>query len=188
MDRQETFKVIMVLKAVYNTAFSKYTPQDFENLASAWQMCLEDYPYEVVSMGVKAFMTTNTSQFPPVPSQIIDIILKLKSATEERPLEASEAWALVDKAIRNSGYYATEEFNKLPPLVQKAVGSADCLKTMATDAFFNFSKEKQAFEISYNTILARREKDKDLLKLPSSIREKIGIGTTEDRKGITANE
>lgn len=183
MDRAEVFKIINVLKAVYNTAFSKYKVQDYENLASGWLMCLEDYDYSTVSMAVKAYMTTNTSQFPPVPSQIIDIIHKLKSATEERPLEASEAWALVDKAIRNSGYYAEEEFEKLPPLVQRAVGSADCLRTMAKDAYFNFSKEKQAFEIAYNILLQRREQDRTLYKLPQSVRQTIGLEIPE-RMGI----
>jgi hypothetical protein len=178
MDRQEVFKVISVLKAVYNTAFSKYTVQDFENLASGWLMCLEDYDYNTVSMAVKGYMTTNTSQFPPVPAQIVDIIHKLKSAREERPPEASEAWALVEKAIRNSGYYAQDEFNKLPTIVQKAVGSADCLRTMATDAYFNFSKEKQAFEINYNTLLQRREQDRTLIKLPQSVRDAIGLNET----------
>lgn len=184
MTIEDAYKVIVTLKAVYNAAFSKYSKQDFDNLAAAWAACLEDYDYKTVSMGVKAYMTTNTSQFPPVPSQIIDNIHRLKAATQEKPLEASEAWALVDKAIRNSGYYAKQEFDKLPPLVQKAVGSAECLKTMATDAYFNFSKEKQAFEINYNIILQRAEQDKTLLKLPQSVKEAVGIGNTE-RLGIT---
>lgn len=179
MNRQEAFKVIVALKAVYNNAFSKYTEADYSNLADAWVMCLEDYSYQQVSMGVKSYMTTNTSQFPPVPAQIIDEICKLKAATEEKPLEASEAWALVDKAIRNSAYNSQAEFDKLPLLVQKAVGSAECLKSMATDAYFNFSKEKQSFEINYNTILQRAEQDKNLLRLPNRVKEAMGIAIQE---------
>ena len=179
MNRQETFKIINVLKAVYNTAYGKYTIDDFNALASGWQMCLADYPYEVVSMGVQAYMTTNTSQFPPVPSQIIDIIHKLNP--QEQELNMNEAWALVRKAIARSTYYAQEEFNKLPPLVQKAVGSPDNLREWAKDEDFNAGVEQSHFAKAYTATL---EREKEIAKLPNSVKEAIGIALQE-RMAIT---
>lgn len=179
MTRQEVFKIIMALKAVYNTAYSKYTPQDFDNLASAWEMCLEDYDYKTVSMALKAYMTTNTSQFPPVPAQIIDEIHKLNPT--EQPLNGSEAWALVYRAICNSGYYAEQEFNKLPPTIQKAVGSPDNLRAWALDADFNNGVEQSHFIKVYNTTL---EREKEIAKLPNSVKKAVGI-QVQERVGIT---
>ena len=178
MTRQEVFKVIMALKAVYNTAYSKYTEADFENLAGAWLMCLEDYSYEQVSMGVKAYMTTNCSQFPPVPAQIIDEIQKLSPQNE---INANEAWAMVYKAIRNSGYNAQQEFNKLPPTIQKAVGSADNLRAWALDSDFNIGVEQSHFTKVYNSTV---EREKEVAKLPNSVKEVMGIAINE-RLGIT---
>lgn len=174
MNRQEIFKIISVLKAVYNTAYSKYTVQDFEALANGWQMCFEDYDYNIVSMAVKSFMTTNTSQFPPVPAQIIDIIHKLNP--QEQELNGNEAWALVYKAICNSGYNAEQEFQKLPPTVQKAVGSADNLRAWATDSDFNIAVEQSHFIKVYNTTV---ERVREVAKLPNSVKQAIGIATTE---------
>ena len=42
-----------------------------------------------------------------------------------------EAWALVRKALSNGTYGAEQEFAKLPPLVQKAVGSPANIREMA---------------------------------------------------------
>lgn len=179
MKREDVFKVVMAIKAVYNTAFARYTQQDIEAYVNAWDMCLEDYDYNVVSVALKAYMTTNTSQFPPVPSQIIDIISKLKP--QEQELNVNEAWALVYRAVCNSTYNAKAEFEKLPPTVQKAVGSAECLKAWATDADFNFGVEQSHFAKAY-TIAQQREKE--VAKLPNSIKTMIGLQTGE-RIGIT---
>jgi hypothetical protein len=181
MDRQETFKIIMSLKAVYNAAFSKYTEADYNNLANAWMMLLGDYSYDQVSMGVRAYMSINTSQFPPVPSQVIDEIQKLNPTQE---LNSNEAWALVYKSIANSTYNAEDAYNKLPPAVQKAVGHPSNLKEMAQmDINTVNSVEQSHFIRVYNTTL---EREKELEKLPNSIREAIGLATKE-RIGIGVN-
>lgn len=176
MNKQDAFKIIMVLKAVYNNAFSRYTEKDYDNLAGAWAMCLEDYSYNAVSMAVKAYMTTNCSQFPPVPAQIIEQMQRLSPSQE---LNANEAWALVYKAICNSAYSAQAEFEKLPPTVQKAVGSADNLKAWATDAEFNIGVEQSHFTKTYSATVAR---EKELQKLPQSVKEAIGIQTTAQER------
>jgi hypothetical protein len=172
----------MYLKAAYNTAFGKFDKQDFANMINLWDVIFCEYDFKTVETAVIAYISTNTSQFPPAPAQITEMILKLKESTQEKPLEATEAWALVEKAIRNSSYNAREEFEKLPLLAQRAVGSADCLRTMATDEYFNFSKEKQSFEICYNTLLERQKDDRELQKLPMQIKQAIGIQTTAQER------
>lgn len=174
MNRQEAFKVIVALKAVYNNAFSKYTEADYNNLADAWVMCLEDYSYQQVSMGVKSYMTTNTSQFPPVPAQIIDEIQKL--SPQGQALNANEAWALVYKAICNSAYNADKEYEKLPPTIKKAVGSPDNLRAWATDSNFNNLVEQSHFVKVYNTTV---EREKEVAKLPNRVKEAMGIAIQE---------
>ena len=181
MDRADVFKIIAVLKAVYNTTYGKYTKEDFDNLANGWLMCLEDYDYKTVSVAVKAYMTTNTSKSPPVPSELIDII---QNFNQQQNLNANEAWALVYKAICNSSTHAQYEYDKLPPAIQKAVGSPDSLRALAIDPDFNYGVEQSHFAKVYNIELQR---EREIAKLPNSVKNAIGIATTV-RKEIAVNE
>ena len=167
MTKDDTFKIVYCLKAVYPNAFSNFTIEDCENMVSAWLMLLGDYEYSAVSTAVKVYMTTNTSQFPPKPAQIIEII---QGFGQQEQLNANEAWALVYKAICNSAYNAQAEFEKLPPVVQKAVGSADSLKAMAMDSDFNFGVEQSHFAKAYTIA---QEREKEVAKLPQSLRTAI---------------
>ena len=81
-----------------------------------------------------------------------------------------EAWALVSKAIRNSGYNSVEEFAKLPPSAQKAVGLPDQLRTWALDENYNEQVVSSNFMRCYRTELARHE---ELSKMPSDVKALI---------------
>ena len=74
-------------------------------------------------------------------------------------MSAQEAWALVYKAICNSAYNSAHEFDKLPELVKKAVGSADNLRNHAIDSDFNLGVAQSNFIKAYNTILERKKND-----------------------------
>lgn len=54
----------------------------------------------------------------------------MRELNTPKQLNELEAWSLVEKAIRNSIYNSQEEFSKLPPLVQKAVGSPNVLDAL----------------------------------------------------------
>lgn len=58
---------------------------------------------------------------------VISVARKGESILAWNELNELEAWSFVRKALRNSGYHANEEFEKLPPIVRKAVGSPDNL-------------------------------------------------------------
>ena len=81
-----------------------------------------------------------------------------------------EAWSLVSKAIRNSAYNSVEEFAKLPPIVQNAVGLPDQLRTWALDENYNEQVISSNFMRCYRTELARHE---ELSKMPAEIKDLI---------------
>ena len=119
-------------------------------------------------------MKSNTSGFAPAPGQIID---KIHTMTQPQELNETEAWSLVSKAIRNSGYNSTEEFAKLPPLVQKAVGLPSQLRTWALDENYNEQVAMSSFQRAYKAELKRNE---ELLKMPQNVRkliEKANVGS-----------
>lgn len=164
MTDTEIKKLIFVAKANYPLVYGKYTNADLENLLIAWRMCLADYTYEQASKGMMAYMRTDTKGFPPAAGQIIEQIQKL---TAKDSLLPSEAWDKVRKAISNGTYGAEKEYEKLPPIVQRAIGSAQYLRDCATDSEFNEGVARGQFEKNYLIMLERERYDS---KLPESMR------------------
>lgn len=78
-------------------------------------------------------------------------------------------WELVTNALRNSSYGSVEEFAKLPPDVQRAVGSPNMLRTWAA---MNFSELQTVvasnFKRDYRAIIAQK---KDFAKIPESVKQ-----------------
>lgn len=164
MTDAEIKKLIYVTKSAYPSVYAKYTKDDLENLLIAWRMCLADYTYEQASKGLMAYMRNDTKGFPPVAGQIIEQIQKL---TEKESLLPSQAWDMVRKAISNGTYGAEKEYEKLPPAVQKAIGSAQYLRDCAGDYDFNEGVARGQFEKNYAIILERERYDS---KLPAGMR------------------
>lgn len=121
MTREETKKILRIMCSTY----PNYKPSDLSETIDIWQMVLSDYSYQQIATGLKAYILSDTSGFAPSVGQIVD---KIKTIEQPVVLNESEAWGMVSKAIRNGYYGAVEEFAKLPPLVQKAVGTPDNLR------------------------------------------------------------
>ena len=78
---------------------------------------------------------------------------------------------LVSRALRNGYYGAVEEFNKLPPLVQKAVGSPDNLRNWALTDINSIENVVQSnFMRTYRTVVNRA---KEYQKMPKDIQALI---------------
>ena len=170
MTIKEARKFVAVLMVTY----PNYNPIDEGLAAETWAGVTEEYTYEQADMALRSYMKCNTSGFAPAPGQIID---KIHTMTQPQELNETEAWSLVSKAIRNSGYNSTEEFAKLPPLVQKAVGLPSQLRTWALDENYNEQVAMSSFQRAYKAELKRNE---ELLKMPQNVRkliEKANVGS-----------
>lgn len=163
MTIKEARKFVAVLMVTY----PNYNPIDEELAAETWSGVTEEYTYEQVDMALRSYMKSSASSFAPVPGQIID---KIHTMTKPKELNEMEAWSLVSKAIRNSGYNSTEEFAKLPPLVQKAVGLPGQLRTWALDENYNEEVVSSNFIKCYRNELA---KQRELQKMPQNVRNLI---------------
>ena len=164
MTDAEIKKLIFVTKAAYPTVYAKYSAEDLENLLIAWRMCLADYTYDEASKGLMVYMRNDTKGFPPAAGQIIEQIQKLKEKDQMLP---AEAWAIVRRAINRGTYYAEEDYEKMPPTIQKAIGSAQYLRDCAIDTGFNEGVARGQFEKNYSIML---EREKYHSKLPVSLR------------------
>lgn len=154
-----------------------YRPDDVRTETAVWMRYLGAYDYREVNAGLDAFAASETKGFPPSPGQLIDKIHSTRNAGE---LTATEAWSLVSKAIRRSGYNSAEEFGKLPPAAQKAVGSPHQLYAWAMDETYSEGVAMSQFVRAYNQVV---EREHELQKMPESVKSLIRKAEAEKIEG-----
>ncbi|RGU26080.1 hypothetical protein DWW89_06450 [Agathobacter rectalis] len=164
MTRDETIKLLMVIQSAY----PNFKPPDKTVAVDTWYTMLKDMDYNVVQMGLRAYITTDTSGFAPSIGRLINTIYTIQNPQE---LNEMEAWALVSKALKNGYYGAVEEFDSLPPLVQKAVGNPDNLRNWSqTDTNSIENVVQSNFMRSYRLVVNR---ENEIKKMPADVRTLI---------------
>ena len=164
MTRDETVKIIRIMCDCY----PNYKPSNLSETVDVWNMMLEEYSYSQISTALKTYVHSDTSGFAPSIGQLLD---KLHAIQSPQELNEMEAWSLVSKALRNGYYGAVEEFNKLPPLVQKAVGSPDNLRNWSqTDTNSIENVVQSNFMRSYRLVVNR---ENEIKKMPADVRTLI---------------
>lgn len=154
--------------AVMLVSYPNFKPIDTELMATTWADMLNEYSYEQISVALKCYITTDTSGFAPSIGQLID---KLKTVEQPQELNELQAWGLVRKAINNSGYHSEEEFAKLPPLVQKAVGTPGQLKQWGMSDIESIETVAQSnFMRTYRAVVKRED---EVSRMPIEIRQLI---------------
>lgn len=169
MNRDDIAKMIYLIKATYPNHFKAHDSQGLKDMLEAWTMVFEDKDRGEAFKGLKIFLNTDTKGFPPSPGQIIDCMGRLETNTLPNEMEA---WSMVDKAVRNSGYDAAEEFNKLPQIIRRVVRNPARLKEWALmDSADYMTVEQSNFMRSYR---AEKEREEQNRRIPQSIRPALG--------------
>ena len=163
LKREETVKIIRIICDCY----PNYKPNNLTETVDVWNMMLSDYTYEQISLALKAYILADTNGFAPSIGQLVD---RVNTFSQPQELNELEAWSLVYKAIRNSGYNSEYEFSLLPDMVRKAVGTPNQLRTWAMDENFNEQVVSSHFVRCYRSEVA---KDKDFRKMPANIQSLI---------------
>lgn len=165
MTREETIKILMVVQAAY----PNYKPHDKTVTVNLWYEMLLDYSYQQVGAAVKAYIRTDKRGFAP---SIGDIVDKLQMLFGDEQIDEVQAWGIVWKAICNSGSHADEEFENLPELIKKAVGSPGQLRQWALSNVDDktISYWKSDFQRTYRTF---QQRERELKKLPTELLQLI---------------
>lgn len=179
MTFDESKKILFTISVTY----PNFKPQaDPDDVAKVWAAMLSEYPYQIVSAALKAFIKSDSGGFAPTIGQIVQLIEKKKDDAE---MNAEEAWSLVRKAIGRGGYNAEEEYDKLPALVQKAIGSPGNIHELSqTDTGTVESVEKSHFIRTYNTLVDREMQRR---KIPEDAQKVLGMAAPE-KKYIAVND
>ena len=124
MTVKETLKILAVLRMAYPSFYSKLSREDAVSMAQLWNRMFADDTYPEVDAAVQKLICSE-SEFPPNIGQVKKEISMLASDFDS----GVEAWHQVKKAMRFTN--CVENFNSLPELSRRVVGSPNQLKEWA---------------------------------------------------------
>ena len=176
MTREDTIKILSVLRGAYPAFYRDITKQEAESTIALWESMFDEEPYELVGAAVKAFIAGDGKGFPPAIGQIKE---RIRQITQPEEMTEQEAWALVSKALRNSTYGSEEEFAKLPPEIQAVVHDPGQLKQWAISP-----AEDVETVIASNfmrSFKAKQKTNREYMALPTSVKRlMISAGYRKD--------
>ena len=167
MTKEEFLIVVKGLKAVYSAP--SFIPD--KDAFNVWFGLLKDLSYAEVSASAQNYMATQTKlpTIADIRKGVVDLRTKAQTGGKGY-LSEGEAWGLVKKALARSIYYYDEEWEKLPPEVQRAMGSAWNLHDIAASDDVNLSVEESLFSRRYR---AEIEKTQLSEQMPPSVKKLI---------------
>lgn len=168
MTLEETAKIVDVIHVNYPDTARDFSDDMLRAKVRLWHSCFERDSYQVVQAAVMAYMQTSTDRFMPNVGLIREQIRKL---TEPEGMSEAEAWGLVKNALRNGLYGYHEEYEKLPPVVQRCLGSENTIREwamMETDELDSVVASN--FQRSYRAI---SKNEAEWSKLPPGFRDEL---------------
>lgn len=149
MNRQETITLLQTITA----EFPMWKMENPDVTVAVWHERLKGYEYAQVMNGYDKYVKTQGSGFAPSTAQIISHIQQPK----EYPTP-QEAWSRIHKGICNSGYHAKEEFDRLPPILQKCIGSAEEMHRLAyCESEYTLEQTKKACMRTYEKLVEEKQ-------------------------------
>lgn len=169
MERNDVLKILALLRGAYPQFYRDIKPKEAEDTVNLWLDIFRADDPRIVNAAVVSFIEGDEKGFPPSIGQIK---AKMRLITGGEELTESDAWRMVSKAISNGLYGAQEEFDKLPPIVRRVVGSPNTLREWAQmDTDTVHSVVASNFQRSFRTVSAR---EKELAKLPADVKAALG--------------
>lgn len=166
MTKKEMAEIIAIMQSNYPDDFRGMSDKAMSGKINLWFMQFRDDDYKEVLAAVMAHIATDTNRFMPPVGVIKAKLVEIRMPDELTP---QEAWGLVQKALRNGYYGAQEEFDKLPPVVQKLVGSPNQLREWSQmDTETVSSVVASNFQRSYKV---RAAKEREFMALPSAVQQ-----------------
>jgi len=178
MTIEDAAKIMQVITAAYESFYRGSSPEIAKSRLRLWYDVFRDDDAVEVGMAVKAYIISDTSGYPPDVGKIKDYIYRLHNPEE---LTEQEAWNLVYDAACNGAYHAQDEFKKLPPIIQKIIGSASYIRDVSRMSSDTLSVTASNFMRSYK---ARAAKEREYSKYPLDIKafaEQIAQAKSFDR-------
>ena len=129
MTEQQTVSILSSLRVAYPYFYRNITPNDIALTVRAWQEVFQNEPFELVEIAVKNLLETHTD-YPPNIGHIKQKMREITATATDEPTN-EDLWLKLKRAAENGLYGAKEEFEKLPPILQRFLGSPGQLRDYA---------------------------------------------------------
>lgn len=127
MTKQEVSKILTIIQTEYPNSFAKLDRRQMETKFDFWCAEFATDDYNSVFTALRQYINSG-AEFAPNVGQLRS---KMQMQKPNNDMSDGEAFGYVSKACRNGLYGYKEEFAKLPPDVQKAVGRPEQLREWA---------------------------------------------------------
>lgn len=180
MTLKEAGQIVGLLLFNYPDTLRDNSDEAFQTYVRNWHFFFKDDRYTEVLAAVQKIISSSQERFAPNIGMIREQMRKNREPNGG--LSEQEAWELVKRALRNGLYGYKEEFAKLPPTVQRCVGSENMIRewaemesetldsVVASNFMRSFRAIRQSAEEEARTPAAMREqleafRDKALLSI-----------------------
>lgn len=155
MNKEEVVKLLTILQTAFPRFYVNQTKEEMIDAVNLWHDMFRDDEPKLVIAAAKELLTT--LKYPPTIADIKEKMYKLSEGeiNKETPIEL---WNKITKAISNSIYNSSAEFEKLPEPCKKFVGSPRQLMEWAMSTDFNDSVVRGQF-LKQLEIIQQREKE-----------------------------
>lgn len=165
MTREETIAIMGTMRAAFPAFYRDMSKDSALAVVSLWTEMFKDDSPALVAAAVKALIAAQVEGYPPTIGAVKE---KMRQLSEPDELTAAQAWALVERACSNGLYGSVEEFAKLPPIVQKAVGTPNQLKEWAMmESDTVKSVVASNFQRGYQTM---QKREREMALVPADVR------------------
>lgn len=168
MTGSETAKVLGLLRAAYPNFYKDKSKEELESIVALWTDIFADDDVRVVAVAVKSLIASDEKGCPPHIGAVKEHIRKVLAPDD---VGEAEAWAMIRRAVANGYYGYAEEYAKLPPMLQKLLGSATQLKDWAMMDSETFNSVVASNFRKWFTAAQMRQREQ--AKLPADVRSAI---------------
>lgn len=124
MKRDETIKLLQILKWAYPHYFQNLSKTDFEGMINLWELQFKPYEARTVELALNNYIKTN--KYPPTVAGIFEEMNKLATSGDEE----QAYWEKLSKLCRRASVVTQEEFNALPEPLKKWLRNLQNLKEL----------------------------------------------------------
>lgn len=169
MTQKEAAKIVDVLMFNYPDTLRNNSEEALVTYIENWHFFFKDDSYAEVLAAVQKIISSSQERFAPNIGMIREQMRKNREP--KGGLSEQEAWELVKRALRNGLYGYKEEFAKLPPTVQRCVGSENMIREWA--AMESETLDSVVASNFMRSFRAIRQNAEEEARTPAAMREQL---------------
>lgn len=169
MTLNEAKNIVGLLMFNYPDTLRENSDEALVTYIENWHFFFKDDSYAEVLAAVQKIISSSQERFAPNIGMIREQMRKNREP--KGGLSEQEAWELVKRALRNGLYGYKEEFAKLPPTVQRCVGSENMIREWA--AMESETLDSVVASNFMRSFRAIRQSAEEEARTPAAMREQL---------------